>query len=131
MFQDLIKKLCSFICQVAREETFFWSSSHGHRQQGAGQAVALLDFHTWFRYSRYFACLHDRGFFGGSAFIQPIRTIWKVFKKLWLAGKKPLLFWSYKQANRDLTVLFFGLFSIVPSGRGLIVLFFNLFCFFS
>jgi len=40
------------------------------------------------------ACLHDQnksGFFGGPAFIQPVRTIWKVFKKLWLAGKKPAL----------------------------------------
>jgi len=27
-------------------------------------------------------------FFGGPAFIQPIRAIWKVFKKPWLAGKK-------------------------------------------
>jgi len=28
------------------------------------------------------------------AFIQPIKAIWKVFKKLWLTGKKLLLFWS-------------------------------------
>jgi len=49
----------------------------------------------------YIACLHDQnksGFFGGPAFIQPIRTICKVFKKLWLVGKKPLLFWSFIQA---------------------------------
>jgi len=26
--------------------------------------------------------------FGGPAFIQPIRTIWKVFKKPWMARKK-------------------------------------------
>jgi len=43
--------------------------------------------------------------FGGPTFIQPIRTIWNVFKKPWLAGKKadppkkPPLFWSCKQAN--------------------------------
>jgi len=40
------------------------------------------------------ACLHDQNkssYFGGSAFIQPIRTIWIVFQKLWLAGKKPAL----------------------------------------
>jgi len=30
-------------------------------------------------------------FFGGPAFIQPIRAIKKVFKKPWLAGKKPAL----------------------------------------
>jgi len=30
-------------------------------------------------------------FFGGPAFIQPIRAIWKVFKKLWLARKKRAL----------------------------------------
>jgi len=42
----------------------------------------------------YLTSLHDQnnsGFFGGPAFIQPIRTIWKVFKKPWLAGKKPAL----------------------------------------
>jgi len=36
------------------------------------------------------ACLHDQnqsGFFGGLAFIHPIRAILKVFKKLWLATK--------------------------------------------
>jgi len=44
------------------------------------------------------------GFFGGPAFIHPIRTIWKDFKKPWLAEKKAyppkksLLFWSCKQA---------------------------------
>jgi len=37
------------------------------------------------------------------AFIQPIRAIWKVFKKHWLAEKsrpfkQPLLLWSCKQA---------------------------------
>jgi len=40
------------------------------------------------------ACLHDQnksGFYGGPAFIQPIRAIWKVFKKSWLARKKPAL----------------------------------------
>jgi len=46
------------------------------------------------------------GIFEGPAFIQPIRAIWKVFKKLWLkkAGppKKPLLFWSCKQAKYNL-----------------------------
>jgi len=39
-------------------------------------------------------CLHDQnksGYFRGPAFIQPIRTSWKVFKKPWLAGKKPAL----------------------------------------
>jgi len=39
-------------------------------------------------------CLHDHnksGFFGGPAFMKPIRAIWKVFKKTWLAGKKPVL----------------------------------------
>jgi len=38
--------------------------------------------------------LHDQnksGFFGGPAFIQPVRAIWKVFKRSWLAGKKPAL----------------------------------------
>jgi len=30
-------------------------------------------------------------FFGGPAYMQPIRAIWKVFKGLWLAGKKPAL----------------------------------------
>jgi len=41
-----------------------------------------------------FRCLHDQnksGFFGGPAFIQPHTAIWKVFKKPWLAGKKPAL----------------------------------------
>jgi len=28
-------------------------------------------------------------FFGGPAFIQPIKAIWKVFKKLLLTGKNP------------------------------------------
>jgi len=40
------------------------------------------------------ACLNDQnksGFFGGPAFIQPIRAIEKVLKKLWLVGKKPAL----------------------------------------
>jgi len=41
------------------------------------------------------ACLYDQhksGFFGGPAFIQPIRAIIeKVFKKFWLARKKPVL----------------------------------------
>jgi len=40
------------------------------------------------------AGIHDQnksGFLGGPAFIQPIRAIWKVFKKPWLAGKKPAL----------------------------------------
>jgi len=41
------------------------------------------------------ACLHDQnksGFFGGPAFILPIRTIWKVFKKQTLIGwKKPVV----------------------------------------
>jgi len=40
------------------------------------------------------ACLHDQnksGFFGGPAFIQPIRAICNVFKKTWLAEKKPAL----------------------------------------
>jgi len=44
------------------------------------------------------ACFHGQnksGFFGGPAFIQPIRAIWKVFKKSWLAGKKPTLQKSY------------------------------------
>jgi len=43
---------------------------------------------------RHLGCLHDQnksGFFGGPAFIQRIRTIKKVFKKLWLVGKKPAL----------------------------------------
>jgi len=51
--------------------------------------------------SFYIACLHNQnksGFFGEPTFIQPISTIWKVFKKPWLARKKPLLFWSCKQA---------------------------------
>jgi len=41
-----------------------------------------------------YSVLHDQnksGFFGGPVFIQPIRAIWKVFWKLWLAGKKPAL----------------------------------------
>jgi len=40
------------------------------------------------------ACLHDQnksGFYGGSAFIQPIRAMRKVFIKPWLARKKPAL----------------------------------------
>jgi len=43
---------------------------------------------------KYLACLHDQnksGFFGGLAFIQSIRAIWKVFKKLWFGWKKPAL----------------------------------------
>jgi len=51
------------------------------------------------------ACLHDRnksGFFGGPAFIQPIRAIWKVFKKPWLAEKKNTF--SCEQAS-----VYFGL----------------------
>jgi len=52
------------------------------------------------------ACLRDQnksGFFGGQAFIRPIRAIWKVIKKLWLARKKPTLqkshFW-FDRVNR-------------------------------
>jgi len=44
--------------------------------------------------SALLACLHDQnksGFFEGPAFIQLMRAICKVFKKLWLAGKKPAL----------------------------------------
>jgi len=55
----------------------------------------------------FIACLHvqnNRGFFGGPAFIQPIRAIKKIFKSSdWLEkslpSKKPLLFWSCKQPN--------------------------------
>jgi len=35
------------------------------------------------------ACLHVQsksGFFGGPAFFQPIRALWKLFRLLWLAG---------------------------------------------
>jgi len=45
-------------------------------------------------FSRLLACLHDQnksGFYGGPAFIRPIRAIWKVIKKHWLAGKRPTL----------------------------------------
>jgi len=38
--------------------------------------------------------LHDQnksGFFGGQAFIRPIRAIWKVIKELCLARKRPAL----------------------------------------
>jgi len=48
----------------------------------------------WMYCCLFIACLHDQnknGFFGGPAFIQPIRTFWKVFKNPWLAGKKPAL----------------------------------------
>jgi len=53
------------------------------------------------------ACLHFRKKwpFGGPAFIRPFRAIVKAFKKIWLAGKKPVLqkshfvFWTCKQAN--------------------------------
>jgi len=44
------------------------------------------------------------------AFIQPIREIWKVFKKPWLAGKKPALqksHFCFDPVNR-LIILFFG-----------------------
>jgi len=58
--------------------------------------------------SRLYTCLHDQnkcGFFKGPDFIQPIRAIWKVFKKPWLAEKPVLqkshLIWSCKQANNE------------------------------
>jgi len=92
----------------------------------------LLDFRTWYR---YIACLHDQnksGFFGEPAFIQPIRTIWRVFKKLWLAGKKPALqkcHFYFDHVNRlivdrglivlfsGLFLLFFDIFSVAPRKR--------------
>jgi len=59
----------------------------------------------------YLACLHDQnksGFFGGPTFIQPIREIWKFFKKPWLVGKKPALqkshFW-FDHVNRLIIIL--------------------------
>jgi len=59
------------------------------------QIVWLIDFILLFLKSglqrALIACLHDQtksGFCGGPAFIQPIRAIWKVFKKPWFAGKK-------------------------------------------
>jgi len=57
--------------------------------------------------ARHIDGLHDQnksGFFGGPTFIQPIRATRKGFKSPdWLEksrpSKKPLLFWSCKQAN--------------------------------
>jgi len=39
-------------------------------------------------FSSLFTWSKQKQLFGGPAFIQPIKTIWKVFKKPWLAGKK-------------------------------------------
>jgi len=74
------------------------SSSLGRRGKSAYTLLVLLQI-----YNSLLVFLHDQnksGFFGGPVFFQPIRAIWKVFKKPWLAGKKPalqkmpLLFWS-------------------------------------
>jgi len=59
------------------------------------------------------ACWHDQnisGFFGGPALIRPITAISIVFKKPWLAGKKPALqkiHFCFDHVNR----LFISLFT--------------------
>jgi len=76
--------------------------------------LALYSRFTWSRFTcNLFTWSKQKWlFFGRPAFIQPIRAIEKVFKKLWLAGKKPalqkatfILKWSRKPANSYLAVV--------------------------
>jgi len=81
-----------------------WPSGYSARRQVWFPGRVEPNKHTAM-FSKQLACLHDQnrsGFFGGPAFIQPIRAIWKVFKKPGLAGKKrpfkkATFVWSLKQ----------------------------------
>jgi len=67
------------------------------------------------------ACLHDQnksGFFGGPAFFQPFRAFWKLQIALigWIKVgplKRPLLFWSCKQAIFFIFALLFSYYESI------------------